>query len=71
MLESYIFLKIKVVLLNYLINLIGVVLKRNEVLNIVNVLKKYLIFIISDEIYVENIFSGKYVFFVEFEDICD
>lgn len=71
MLESYIFLKIKVVLLNYLINLIGVVLKRNEVLNIVNVLKKYLIFIISDEIYVENIFSGKYVFFVEFEDICN
>lgn len=58
-------------MLNYLINLIGVVLKRNEVLNIVNVLKKYLIFIISDEIYVENIFSGKYVFFVEFEDICD
>lgn len=58
-------------MLNYLINLIGVVLKRNEVLNIVNVLKKYLLFIISDEIYVENIFSGKYVFFVEFEDICD
>ncbi|HHQ6732831.1 TPA: aminotransferase class I/II-fold pyridoxal phosphate-dependent enzyme [Staphylococcus aureus] len=68
-LESHISPKTKAVLLNYPTNPTGVVLKRNEVLDIVNVLKKYPIFIISDEIYAENTFSGKHVSFAEFEDI--
>ncbi len=70
-LESHISPKTKAVLLNYPTNPTGVVLKRNEVLNIVNVLKKYPLFIISDEIYAENTFSGKHVSFAEFEDIRD
>ncbi|MGV1143402.1 aminotransferase class I/II-fold pyridoxal phosphate-dependent enzyme [Staphylococcus aureus] len=55
-LESHISPKTKAVLLNYPTNPTGVVLKRNEVLNIVNVLKKYPIFIISNKIYAENTF---------------
>lgn len=63
--------KTKAILLNYPTNPTGVVLKRNEVEELVNVLKKYPIFIISDEIYAENTFSGKHVSFAEFEDIRD
>ncbi|MCS5349759.1 aminotransferase class I/II-fold pyridoxal phosphate-dependent enzyme [Staphylococcus aureus] len=63
--------KTKAILLNYPTNPTGVVLKRNEVEDLVNVLKQYPIFIISDEIYAENTFSGKHVSFAEFEDIRD
>ncbi|MBE5661727.1 aminotransferase class I/II-fold pyridoxal phosphate-dependent enzyme [Staphylococcus sp. SS87] len=63
--------KTKAILLNYPTNPTGVVLKRNEVEELVNVLKQYPIFIISDEIYAENTFSGKHVSFAEFEDIRD
>ena len=70
-LESHISPKTKAVLLNYPTNPTGVVLKRNEVLNIVNVLKKYPIFIISDEIYAENTFKGQHTSFAEFPEIRD
>lgn len=63
--------KTKAILLNYPTNPTGVVLKRNEVEELINVLKQYPIFIISDEIYAENTFSGKHVSFAEFEDIRD
>lgn len=69
--ERHITPKTKAILLNYPTNPTGVVLKRNEVEDLVNVLKHYPIFIISDEIYAENTFSGKHISFAEFEDIRD
>ncbi len=69
--KRHITTKTKAILLNYPTNPTGVVLKRNEVEDLVNVLKQYPIFIISDEIYAENTFSGKHVSFAEFEDIRD
>ncbi|MCG9803598.1 aminotransferase class I/II-fold pyridoxal phosphate-dependent enzyme [Staphylococcus argenteus] len=69
--ERHITPRTKAILLNYPTNPTGVVLRRNEVEDLVNLLKHYPIFIISDEIYAENTFSGKHVSFAEFEDIRD
>ena len=67
--ETHITDKTKVILLNYPTNPTGVILSRDEVYALVNTLKKYPIFIISDEIYAENTFKGYHTSFAEFEAI--
>lgn len=57
MIELYLMYKIKVIFLNYFINLIGVIFECFEVKNIVDIFVNKYIFIISDEIYVENMFK--------------
>lgn len=70
-LEAHMTSRTKAVLLNYPTNPTGVILSRDEVSQLVDVLKKYEIFIISDEIYAENTFRGQHTSFAEYSSIRD
>ena len=61
----------KAILLNYPTNPTGVILERSEVEALVHYLKTKEIFIISDEIYAENTFTGTHTSFAEYEEIRD
>lgn len=69
--ESHITDNTKAILLNYPTNPTGAILKRDEISAIVDVLKRYQIFILSDEIYAENTFSDTHTSFAEFDVIRD
>ncbi|MCG7339350.1 aminotransferase class I/II-fold pyridoxal phosphate-dependent enzyme [Staphylococcus sp. ACRSN] len=69
--ESHINSKTKAILLNYPTNPTGVTLNYNEVKALSNALKDKEIFIISDEIYAENTFSGQHTSFGQFDELRD
>lgn len=71
LINSHITEKTKAILLNYPTNPTGVILERSEVKAIVNTLVDKHLFIISDEIYAENIFKGTHTSFAEFTEIRD
>lgn len=65
-LEEVIIFKIKVVIILFFNNLIGVIMNRDEFVVIVEVLKDKDIIVIFDEIYVEFCYGDKYVLIVLF-----
>lgn len=67
--ESLINNNTKAIILNYPSNPTGITLNKNLMDKIVNVLKKYDIFIISDEIYSENTYNGLHVSFASYREI--
>ncbi|MEB7461877.1 aminotransferase class I/II-fold pyridoxal phosphate-dependent enzyme [Staphylococcus succinus] len=69
--EAHITSKTKAILLNYPTNPTGVTLAYNEVYALTEMLKTKEIFIISDEIYAENTFSGQHTSFAQFDSIRD
>ncbi|PTI41095.1 N-acetyl-L,L-diaminopimelate aminotransferase [Staphylococcus succinus] len=69
--EAHITSKTKAILLNYPTNPTGVTLAYNEVYDLTETLKNKEIFIISDEIYAENTFSGQHTSFAQFDSIRD
>ena len=69
--EAHITNNTKAILLNYPTNPTGVILSYDEVQAITETLKDKEIFIISEEIYAENTFSGKHTSFAEFDAIRD
>lgn len=69
--ETHITSKTKAILLNYPTNPTGVTLAYNEVYDLTEMLKTKEIFIISDEIYAENTFSGQHTSFAQFDSIRD
>ena len=69
--EAHITSKTKAILLNYPTNPTGVTLAYNEVYDLTEMLKNKEIFIISDEIYAENTFSGQHTSFAQFDSIRD
>lgn len=70
-LEAAITNKTKAVLFNFPSNPTGVSLNKEETVALVEVLKKHEIFIISDEIYSENVFEGQHFSFACYDDIKD
>ncbi|MFC3212635.1 aminotransferase class I/II-fold pyridoxal phosphate-dependent enzyme [Planomicrobium okeanokoites] len=70
-LEAAITNKTKAVLFNFPSNPTGVSLNKEETDALVEVLKKHEIFIISDEIYSENVFEGQHFSFACYDDIKD
>lgn len=68
-LECLITPKTKAIILNFPSNPVGVALKREQVKALVQVLKKHRIFILSDEIYSENVFDFDHVSFANFPEI--
>ncbi|WP_049335368.1 aminotransferase class I/II-fold pyridoxal phosphate-dependent enzyme [Staphylococcus hominis] len=71
LIEAYFTDQTKAILLNYPTNPTGVILERSEVETLVHYLKTKEIFIISDEIYAENTFTGTHTSFAEYEEIRD
>ena len=71
LIEAYLTDQTKAILLNYPTNPTGVILERSEVEALVHYLKTKEIFIISDEIYAENTFTGTHTSFAEYEEIRD
>ncbi|MCI2901099.1 aminotransferase class I/II-fold pyridoxal phosphate-dependent enzyme [Staphylococcus hominis] len=71
LIEAYFTDQTKAILLNYPTNPTGVILERSEVEVLVQYLKTKEIFIISDEIYAENTFTGTHTSFAEYEEIRD
>lgn len=71
LIEQYISSQTKAILLNYPTNPTGVTLSKSEVKAIAETLSNHEIFIISDEIYAENIFNGQHTSFAEFDIIRD
>lgn len=71
LIETYFTNQTKAILLNYPTNPTGVILERSEVETLVHYLKTKEIFIISDEIYAENTFTGTHTSFAEYEEIRD
>ncbi|WP_436855340.1 aminotransferase class I/II-fold pyridoxal phosphate-dependent enzyme [Staphylococcus caeli] len=69
--EAHITPHTKAILLNYPTNPTGVILSYDEVQALANMLKDTSLFIISDEIYAENTFTGSHTSFAEFNDIRD
>ncbi|CRV23748.1 aminotransferase class I/II-fold pyridoxal phosphate-dependent enzyme [Staphylococcus saprophyticus] len=67
--EAHLTAKTKAILLNYPTNPTGVILNHNEVQALTETLKHMPIFVISDEIYAENTFTGKHTSFAEFPSI--
>lgn len=61
----------KAIVLNYPSNPTGVTISKEIMDQLVNVLKRHQIFIISDEIYSENTFSGKHISFASYPEIRD
>jgi len=61
----------KAVILNYPSNPTGVTLSKERMDELVNVLKKHDIFVISDEIYSENTFSGTHHSFATYPELGD
>ena len=68
-LESLITPKTKAILFNYPSNPTGVILERKQMDELVAVLEKHNVFILSDEIYSENTFTGKHVSFAEYKTL--
>ncbi|GGI43454.1 aminotransferase class I/II-fold pyridoxal phosphate-dependent enzyme [Mammaliicoccus stepanovicii] len=71
LIKKHITSKTKAILLNYPNNPTGIILNKDEVTAIVDVLKEYPIFIISDEIYAENTFQQSHTSFASYESIKD
>mgnify|MGYP002653304174 FL=1 len=71
LIEAYFTDQTKAILLNYPTNPTGVILERSDVEALVHYLKTKEIFIISDEIYAENTFTGTHTSFAEYEEIRD
>ncbi|MBI5975380.1 aminotransferase class I/II-fold pyridoxal phosphate-dependent enzyme [Staphylococcus canis] len=71
LIEQHVTSKTRAILLNYPSNPTGMTLNEQEVEAIVNTLKNYPIFIISDEIYAENTFDHEHVSFGRYECIRD
>ena len=71
LIETYFTNQTKAILLNYPTNPTGVILERSEVEALVHYLKTKERFIISDEIYAENTFTGTHTSFAEYEEIRD
>ncbi|UXR84053.1 aminotransferase class I/II-fold pyridoxal phosphate-dependent enzyme [Staphylococcus hominis] len=71
LIEAYFTDQTKAILLNYPTNPTGVILERSEVEALVHYLKTKEIFIISDEIYAENTFTGTHTSFAKYEEIRD
>ncbi|MCG7334902.1 aminotransferase class I/II-fold pyridoxal phosphate-dependent enzyme [Sporosarcina sp. ACRSM] len=65
-LESLITSKTKAILFNFPSNPTGVTIEKEQMDELVAVLEKYQLFIISDEIYSENTFSGEHVSFAQY-----
>lgn len=70
-LASLITSKTKAVLFNFPSNPTGVTLEKEQMEALVDVLEKHDIFVLSDEIYSENTFSGQHVSFAQFEVLRD
>lgn len=70
-LEAAITNKTKAVLFNFPSNPTGVSLNKEETDALVEVLKKHEVFIISDEIYSENVFEGQHFSFACYNEIKD
>ena len=70
-LEALITPKTKAILFNYPSNPTGVTLEKGQMDELVAVLEKHSIFILSDEIYSENTFSGKHISFAQYEVLRD
>ncbi len=68
-LESLITPKTKAILFNFPSNPTGVTLEKKQMDELVAVLEKHNVFIISDEIYSENTFSGEHVSFAQYETL--
>ncbi|MGT2907902.1 pyridoxal phosphate-dependent aminotransferase [Streptococcus dentiloxodontae] len=58
--------KLKAVLLNYPTNPTGVTYSRQQIADLADVLKKYDIFVVSDEVYSELSYSGQHVSIAEY-----
>ncbi|RIP35710.1 aminotransferase class I/II-fold pyridoxal phosphate-dependent enzyme [Staphylococcus gallinarum] len=71
LIETHINQNTKAILLNYPTNPTGVTLSYNEVEALANTLQNQEIFIISDEIYAENTFSGEHTSFAQFTQLRD
>ena len=71
LIETHMTAKTKVVLLNYPSNPTGATLSFDEVKALVDCLKKYEVFVISDEIYAENTFNQIHTSFAQFELLKD
>ncbi len=70
-LEKLITNKTKAVIFNFPSNPVGVCLKKEQIDPLVALLKKHKIFIISDEIYSENVFDFKHTSFANYPEIRD
>jgi len=70
-LESLITPKTKAILFNFPSNPTGVTIEKEQMDKLVSVLEKHNVFILSDEIYSENTFSGKHVSFAQYEVLRD
>src|SRR5699024_21857 len=68
-LESLITDKTKAIILNYPSNPTGATLDEAETTALVNILKQYEIFVISDEIYSENTYNQKHVSFASYNSL--
>jgi len=68
-LEALITPKTKAILFNFPTNPTGVTLNKNEMDDLVNVLKAHEVFVLSDEIYSENTFGSKHVSFAQYDEI--
>lgn len=70
-LESLITAKTKAILFNFPSNPTGVTIEKEQMDELVAVLEKHNVFIISDEIYSENTFYGKHVSFAQYATLRD
>jgi aminotransferase len=70
-LESLITPKTKAILFNFPSNPTGVTIEKEQMDKLVSILEKYNVFILSDEIYSENTFSGEHVSFAQYEVLRD
>lgn len=70
-LEGLITEKTKAIILNYPSNPTGVTIPKEQMDKIIDVLIKHEIFVISDEIYSENTFSGKHHSFAAYPELRD
>lgn len=68
-LEKLITNKTKAVIFNFPSNPVGICLTKEQLEPLINVLKKHEIFIISDEIYSENVFDFPHISFANYPDI--
>src|SRR5699024_5224956 len=68
-LEELINDRTKAVIFNYPSNPTGMTLSKEQMDDIVSVLEKHEIFVISDEIYSENTFGKEHVSFASYEEI--
>ena len=68
-LASLITPKTKAILFNYPSNPTGVTLEKERMDELVAVLEKHSVFIVSDEIYSENTFSGEHVSFIQYASL--